>query len=204
MVISDTKTEAIAVLQALMQSQTETVRLAAASTILQFAHLLTETANPDTHQSPTSNSSVPPLIQAHRFELIGDNGEVLAILGRVEQHPFDGELGGDITGLAFLDKEGHPQVRLCGDNHDGTLTTSGLTMYGLTGQYRVNVGASDGGAGIDMKHGDGAYLEQFVASNTPILRFTDKDGKMRLFLALDTFQLLAADGSIVFKTPAVP
>lgn len=51
------------------------------------------------------------------------------ILGEVAEHRLDSSFVGPGVGLALLDKNGEPQVRLCAENHDGVITHQGLTIY---------------------------------------------------------------------------
>ncbi|MEX1026755.1 MAG: hypothetical protein WD049_01925 [Candidatus Paceibacterota bacterium] len=197
--MSEAITDAVAVLHDLLKSDSETVRLQAAAAILQFAcQAKSDTSMTD---GETSQTAVLDVVRANRFELVSTDGKVLAVLGKVKKHPFDSEVVGDGIGLALLDNDGRPQVRLCADNHDGLITSQGLTIYDISGKYRVNVGASAGGGGLGMKQGTNSKFEMFIAAHSPILRFTDKDEKQRVFVGLDTFQLAAADGSVLFNAP---
>lgn len=193
--------DAIAVLRKLLKSDSETIRLQAAAVILQFDGATEATSGTDTDGGDTSQSTVSDVVRANRFELVSTNGKVLAVLGKVEKHPFDSDTVEAGIGLALLDKDGRPQVRLCADNHDGLVTSQGLTIFDLSGKYRVNLGASAGGGGLGMKEGILGDFEVFIAAQSPILRFTDKDGRIRVFVGLDTMQLTAANGSVLFNAP---
>jgi len=206
--MSQQQTNALAVLEELLKSASETVRLQAAVALLQFASIRNGSddarsgAGPPVGNEQSGVQSIASeVVRAGRFELIGADGKVQAILGKVEKHPADSEFVGPGVGLALLDKDGHPQIRLCADNHDGLTTSQGLTIYDISGKYRVNLGASAGGGGLGIERGTAANFEVFIGGQSPILRFTDKDGKERLSLALDTFKLVAADESVLFKAP---
>jgi len=196
--MSDVVSEALTVLRELLKVQSESIRLQAATAILQYAGA-TESGT-DSGEG-ASHDGVPDVVRATRFELVSAEGKLLAVLGEVEKHPFDSDFVEGGIGLALLDNEGRPQVRLCADNHHGVLTSQGLTIFDISGKYRVNLGASQGGGGIGLEHGTKGKFEMFVAAQSPILRYTDKDGTRRVFLALDTLQLVSEGGSVLFDAP---
>ena len=191
--------EAITVLRELLKSDAESIRLQAAAALLQFAATTDNASVSDPTKEDASQTS--GVVRANRFELVGTDGTVLAVLGKIDKHPLDSSFVGEGIGLALLDSVGRPQVRLCADNHDGVLNSQGLTIFGDSGEYKVNVSANGVGGGIIIENGSLGILQLILVGKSPYLVFKDKDDKERLLFKLDTLQLQAEDGTTLFKVP---
>ena len=217
---------AILVLRELLRSESESIRLSAAATILQFGEAVPQTIDGSGEVPPPPAGPAPPTppnpiqdtIRAKRFELVTNEGKVLAILGEIPKHPWDNNLDGSGVpafvgpfgpgvGLALLDGDGLPQIRLCADLNDGHHSYNGLTIYGIGGNYRVDVNASAGGGGFGVEARSGSRVDIGAGLSVPRIWLIDKDNKVRLGMALDAqtgdpgIGLVKADGSVLFKAP---
>lgn len=200
--MDELRADAVTVLQELLKSDSEAVRLQAAATIVSLpASALASSLTKSTSQEVDGSGGVSDVIRSKRFELVSEGGQVLAVLGEVEKHPFDGSFVVGGVGLALLDRDGRPQVRLLADNHDGTIAYQGLTIYDKSNEYRVNVSAGLGGGGLRMDYGANGTFEVFITGESPIVRFRDRDDKVRLFCHIDGMKLIAGDGKVLFEAP---
>lgn len=96
-----------------------------------------------------TNAAVHDTIRAKRFELVGADGKVAAVLGVIDKHPSDSEfVSGGNLGLAILDEKGHPQMRLVGKHPDHFVAKEGLVIYNNDGTVCTNIHSGIGLGGL--------------------------------------------------------
>ena len=207
--MSSLEQDALDVLKGLLASDSETVRLSAASAILQFGR-----ATGDVGPAPTSPPGVesdhpaPPvldLLRIRRLELVDPDGKLLAVMGSLDGHPSDPGGIDAGCGLALMDSEGRPEVRLCAHNHNSIVNMQGLTVYDRTGEFRVRAQANDGAGGFVVQKGTKGRLDLFVASSPIFQMFHQEDDeRVRLEVQPGTGQpqlQLKDNTDVLFEAP---
>lgn len=153
---------------------------------------------------PSENSSEKyKTIRATRFELVDSTGKTLAVLGLIGKHPFDGEfVAGGNPGLAILDRDGNPQVRLCGPRQDNGISSEGFTMYSLDGKYKMNVKADIMGANMVAEFGTLSLLDVGITQGPSLgIIFNRNFAKPRFRLDFQSLIFADDNGHITAKFP---
>jgi len=153
-----------------------------------------------------SNSPIQETIRAKRIELVRDDGSVVAILGLIDKHPLDGEfVTAGSFGLAILDSDGNPQIRLCGRS-DGDNAMEGLTIYTDNKAVRTQINAGMGLGGLIVQSGNFELAVGSFGGGTPVLQITqlpeNEPRKERVLLDADAVQFTDIIGVVKFKAPS--